>query len=343
MSAKNTIKPFACSGSDRDSRRVGLVESVGNTPLFDLPAISKEVAPVRIAVKAEWYNPGGSVKDRPALNMILEGEKNGKLTPDKIIMDATSGNTGIAYAMVGAALGYRVRLCVPKNIGALRRRCLEAYGAELILTDPTLGSDGAIEEAQRQWAEHGPDVYFYPDQYSNDANWQAHYNSTAVEIWNQTQGEITHFVAGLGTSGTLCGNGRRLKEYDKNIRLVSLQPDSPMHGLEGWKHMATAIVPKIYDETVADEGRVVRTEDAQAMCIRLAREEGLQVSPSAGANIHAALQVARDLKEGLVVAIGPDGAAKYLDFAFWDKAKQGIVEAKQGFVEAKQSFVEAKG
>jgi cysteine synthase B len=321
MATKTSIKPFVCTGSERDSRRIQVIESVGNTPLFDLPNISKEVAPVRIAVKAEWYNPGGSVKDRPALNMILEGEKSGRLTSEKIIMDATSGNTGIAYAMVGAALGYRVRLCVPKNIGALRRRCLEAYGAELILTDPTLGSDGAIEEAIRQYEAHGPDVYFYPDQYSNDANWQAHYNSTAVEIWNQTKGEITHFVAGLGTSGTLCGNGRRLKEFNKNIKLVSLQPDSPMHGLEGWKHMPTAIVPKIYDDTVADEERTVRTEDAQAMCIRLAREEGVQVSPSAGANIHSALQVARDLDDGLVVAIGADGAAKYLDFEFWDRAK----------------------
>ena len=321
MSARSSIKPFTCSGSERDARRIHVIESVGNTPLYELPNLSKEVAPVRIAVKAEWCNPGGSVKDRPALNMILEGEKSGALAKDKIIMDATSGNTGIAYAMVGAALGYRVRLCVPKNIGALRRRCLEAYGAELILTDPTLGSDGAIEEAIRQYEAHGPDVYFYPNQYGNDANWQAHYKSTAVEIWNQTSGEITHFVAGLGTSGTLCGNGRRLKEFNENIKLISLQPDSPMHGLEGWKHMPTAIVPKIYDDTVADEERTVKTEDAQAMCIRLAREEGLQVSPSAGANIHGALQVARDLDDGLVVAIGPDGAAKYLDFAFWDRAR----------------------
>lgn len=320
MSTKTSIKPFACTGSERDTRRIHVIESVGNTPLYELPSLSREVAPVRIAVKAEWCNPGGSVKDRPALNMILEGEKSGALTRGKIIMDATSGNTGIAYAMVGAALGYRVRLCVPKNIGSLRRRCLEAYGAELILTDPTLGSDGAIEEAIRQYEAHGPDVYFYPDQYSNDANWQAHYNSTAVEIWNQTGGAITHFVAGLGTSGTLCGNGRRLKKFNENIKLISLQPDSPMHGLEGWKHMPTAIVPKIYDDTVADEERTVKTEDAQAMCIRLAREEGLQVSPSAGANILGALQVARDLDDGLVVAIGPDGAAKYLDFEFWDRA-----------------------
>lgn len=318
MKLNTGLKPFSVDGSARDQRLVQVAETVGNTPLIDLPRISEEVAPVRIALKAEWCNPGGSVKDRPALNMIAAGIEDGTLTRDKIIMDATSGNTGIAYAMIGAALGYRVRLCVPKNIGPLRKRTLTAYGAELILTDPTLGSDGAIEEALRQYDEHGPEVYFYPDQYSNDANWQAHYESTAVEIWSQTGGDITHFVAGLGTTGTFCGNGRRLKEFNKNIKLISFQPDSPMHGLEGWKHMETAIVPKIYDTSVADEEREVNTEDAQQMCIRLAREEGVLVGPSAGANVHGALEVARDLNDGLVVAIGPDGAAKYLDFEFWD-------------------------
>lgn len=318
MARQLSIKPFGTDGSERDRRLVQIAETIGNTPLIELPRLSEEVAPVRVAVKAEWCNPGGSVKDRPAFNMIVDGIERGALTENHILMDATSGNTGIAYAMVCSALGYRVRLCVPKNIGPLRKRTLTSYGAELILTDPTLGSDGAIEEAIRQYEEHGPDVYFYPDQYSNDANWRAHYESTAVEIWNQTRGEITHFVAGLGTSGTFCGNGRRLKEYNENIKLISYQPDSPMHGLEGWKHMETAIVPKIYDTTVADEERVVSTDDAQRMCIRLAREEGLLVGPSAGANIHGALEVARELDDGLVVAVGPDGASKYLDFEFWD-------------------------
>ena len=296
--------------------RDGLFAAVGNTPLFELKRIAQEVAPVRILGKAEWFNPGGSVKDRAALNMLLEGERAGKLTTGKIILDATSGNTGIAYAMFGAAMGYRVRLTLPGNAGALHKRILTAYGAELVLTDPTMGSDGAIEEAIRLYAE-APERYFYPDQYTNDANWQAHYNGTGVELIEQTGGAITHFVAGLGTSGTFTGAGRRLREHNRDIKLISVQPDSPMHGLEGWKHMATSIKPAFYDESMADESREVRTEDAQVMLKRLAAEEGLLVSPSAGAAVQAALDVARELKDGVVVTIMADNAMKYLDHEFW--------------------------
>lgn len=299
-------------------RRTRVVECVGNTPLLELKAISKEVEPVRIFGKAEWYNPGGSVKDRPALNMILDGEKTGKLTHDKTLMDSTSGNTGTAYAMLCSAMGYKVKLCVPKNIGPLRQRILKAYGAELVLTDPTLGSDGAMEEAIRL-NEAEPERYFYPDQYSNPANWQAHYQTTGPEIYAQTSGAVTHFVAALGTTGTFRGTGTRLKEMIENIRLISFQPDSPMHGLEGMKHIPTSIVPAIYDENLADENRWVRTEDAQAMCLRLAKEEGLLVGPSAGAAVTCALEVARSLSDGVVVTILPDSGLKYLDFRFWDK------------------------
>lgn len=307
---------------DRGSRRIHLLEAVGNTPLLDLPRLSEEVAPVRICAKAEWYNPGGSVKDRPALNMVLEGERSGRFTKDKILLDATSGNTGIAYAMICAALGYRAKLCVPKNIGPMRLRILVAYGAELVLTDPTLGSDGAIEEAIRLY-EANPELYFYPDQYGNPANFEAHYNGTGVEILRQTGGGITHFVAGLGTTGTFCGVGTRLKEADENTKLISFQPDSPMHGLEGLKHLPTAIVPAIYRAELADENRWVRTEDAQAMVLRLAREEGLFVGLSAGAAVACAMDVARDLSSGTVVTVLPDSGYKYLDFRFWDDAGRG--------------------
>lgn len=312
-------REFASGPVDFGARRIRLLEAIGNTPLFELVRLSEEVAPVRIYAKAEWYNPGGSVKDRAALNMILDGESSGRLTKEKVLLDATSGNTGIAYAMICAVLGYRVRLCVPKNIGATRQRILEAYGAELILTDPTLGSDGAIEEAIRVY-EADPDTYFYPDQYSNPANWQAHYNGTGPELLRQTDGEITHFVAGLGTTGTFCGTGRRLKEENESIKLISFQPDSPMHGLEGLKHMPTSIVPAIYDEVLADENTWIRTEDAQAMVRRLAREEGFLVGLSSGAAAACALQTAQKLSSGTVVVVFPDSGLKYLDFRFWDES-----------------------
>ena len=300
----------------RDTNPRSIISTVGNTPLIELASLSKEVAPVRIFAKAEWFNPGGSVKDRPALNMILDGENRGALTKDKTLLDATSGNTGIAYALFGAAMGYRVKLAVPKNAGALHKRMLTAYGAELVFTDPTKGSDGAIEEAMRLYDE-SPDSYFYPNQYTNDANWQAHYHSTALEIIEQTAGQVTHFVAGLGTSGTFTGTSKRLREFNPDIRVVSIQPDSPMHGLEGWKHMQTSIKPAFYDESLADENIEVATEDAQIMLKRLAIEQGLLISPSAGAAAQGAINVARTLKEGVVVTVMADNAMKYLDHEFW--------------------------
>ena len=302
----------------RRDRTSHVLETVGNTPLFELKRISEEVAPVRICAKAEFYNPGGSVKDRPALNMVREGERSGALTRDKVLLDATSGNTGIAYAMIGSALGYKVKLCVPKNIGEIRKRILTSFGAELVLTDPTEGSDGAIREAIRLY-ESDPDTYFYPDQYNNDANWQAHYHTTGPEILRQTNHEITHFVTGLGTTGTFSGVGLRLREELDKVKLISFQPDSPMHGLEGLKHLPTSLVPGIFKEDLADDNLWVKTEEAQAMVRRLAHEEGLLVGLSAGAGVAAALQVARKLSSGLVVTVLCDSGHKYLDFPFWDE------------------------
>jgi cysteine synthase B len=272
-----------------------------------------------VLAKAEWYNPGGSVKDRAALNMILDGEKRGLLTKDKILIDATSGNTGIAYAMIGAQRGYRVKLALPKNASIERKQCLLAYGAELVLTDPTEGTDGA-QRYVKKLVEVEPGKYFYPDQYNNDANWRAHYETTAMEIWRQTDGRVTHFVTGLGTSGTFMGVTRRLHELNPAIRCISMQPDSPLHGLEGLKHMPTALVPGIYDAGVADEQITVATEDAHAAVIRLARTEGLLVGVSSGANFHAAMQVAARVKEGVVVTIFCDSAAKYLSEDFWSES-----------------------
>lgn len=295
-----------------------IIERIGDTPLLELKRISDDVAPVRIFAKAEWFNPGGSVKDRIALNMILQGERSGNLTKEKIILDATSGNTGIGYALVGAYLGYRVLLTLPKSAGEIHKQILLAYGAELVFTHPQQGSDGAIREARRIFNDN-PDAYFYADQYNNPANWQAHYHSTGVEIIQQTGGEITHFVAGLGTSGTFMGAGRRLKEFNEQIRLISFQPDSPMHGLEGLKHMPSSIVPAIYDSNLADANYMVLTEDAYAMIKRLAREEGLLVGPSAGAAVVVALRVARSIDSGMIVAILADSADKYLEQSFWNE------------------------
>ena len=291
---------------------------VGNTPLLELSSISREVPGVRILGKAEWYNPGGSVKDRPALWMIRDGEKSGLLTPEKIIIDATSGNTGIAYAWVGAALGYKVKLCMPKNASEERKKILRAYGVEVVLTDPGEGSDGAIREARRLYAED-PERYFYPDQYKNPANPRSHYESTAPEIWEQTDGEVTHFVAGLGTSGTFVGTATRLREYNAEIKVISFEPDSPFHGLEGMKHMASAIVPEIYDPTIADQNLGTPTEDAYDMVKRLAREEGILVGISAGAAVATSLRVARELESGVVVTVLCDNADKYLSENFWEE------------------------
>ncbi len=293
------------------------MDLVGNTPLLEFENISREVPGVRILGKAEWYNPGGSVKDRPALWMIRDGEKSGRLTLEKTILDATSGNTGIAYAWIGASLGYRVKLCMPKNASEERKKILRAYGVEMVLTDPGEGSDGAIREARRLYAEE-PHKYFYPDQYTNPANPRAHYESTGPEIWEQTEGEVSHFVAGLGTSGTFVGTATRLKEYNPEIKVVSFEPDSPFHGLEGMKHMASAIVPEVYDPTIADANLGTPTEDAYEMVKRLAREEGVLVGISAGAAVATSLQVAREIETGVVVTVLCDSADKYLSDYFWE-------------------------
>jgi cysteine synthase B len=299
-----------------------LSSSIGRTPLIRLRTVARDLpARVEVFAKAEHLNPGGSVKDRAAQAMILEGERAGRLRPGQIILDATSGNTGIAYAMIGAARGYAVTLCLPKNASLERKRILRIYGAEIIETDPMQGTDGAQVKA-REMAAREPDKYFYPDQYNNDANWRAHYEGTAPEIWEQTGGRITHFLAGLGTSGTFIGVARRLKNYRAGIRAVSMQPDSPLHGLEGMKHMQTAIVPGIYDASLADENVEVATEDAQEMTRRLAREEGLLIGVSSGANVHAALRLAQQLPpESVVVTILCDGGGKYLSERFWEEER----------------------
>jgi cysteine synthase B len=293
------------------------LELVGNTPMIRLRSVTADLPDtVRVYGKAEWYNPGGSIKDRPALNMIEVGERNGDLVPGKIILDATSGNTGIAYAWIAAAKGYKVRLALPENASLERKRILTAYGVDLVLTDPALGSDGAIAKARALYAAT-PEIYFYPDQYSNPANWQAHYQSTGIEIFEQTAGTVTHFITGLGTSGTCMGVGRRLREYDPAIQIIAMQPDSPFHGLEGLKHMDTALKPAIYDQHLPDRQVEVSTEAAQRMVRQLAQHEGLLVGISAGANVVAALQVARELSSGAVVTILCDGADKYLSERFW--------------------------
>lgn len=291
-----------------------IVNAIGNTPLIELKAVHDQASSgVKVYAKAEHLNPGGSVKDRAALSMIRKAVRDKSLTRDKILLDATSGNTGIAYAMIGAALGYRVTLCLPKNASRERKYTLRIYGAEIIETDPLLATDGAQALAQMM-ARQSPERYCYLDQYNNDANWQAHYHTTAPEIWEQTRGRITHFIAGLGTSGTFVGTTQRLKEFNPHVCAVSMQPDSPLHGLEGMKHMATARMPGIYDPTLADSETVVSTEDAQEMTRRLAREEGLFVGVSAGANVFAALRLARDLPSGsVVVTILCDTGSRYVN------------------------------
>jgi cysteine synthase B len=294
-----------------------VVDLIGNTPLIRLTAFEAGLRNVEIYAKAEWRNPGGSVKDRAAARMILEGERSGALTRDKIILDATSGNTGIAYAMIGAARGYKVRLCVPENVTPERKKILAIYGVDVVYTDPMQGSDGAILRVKELYAER-PDLYFYPDQYSNEHNWRAHYDGTAVELLEQTGGRMTHFVAGLGTSGTFVGTSRRLREANARIRLISIEPDSPLHGLEGLKHMETAIVPSIYDATLADENLGISTEDAFEYTRQLARH-GLFVGISSGAALAGALKVGRAASNAVIVAIFPDGGDKYLSERFWNE------------------------
>jgi cysteine synthase B len=295
---------------------VSVLDLIGRTPLIRLRLLEKECPGVEICAKVEGQNPGGSVKDRAAARMLAEGEKSGALRPGLTILDATSGNTGIAYAMIGAARGYKVKLCVPANASPERKLILKAFGAELLLTDPLESTDGAIREARRLKAEE-PDRYFYPDQYNNDGNWMAHYDTTGPEIIEQTGGALTHFVAGLGTSGTFMGTARRLRQFNPAIKLISFQPATAFHGLEGLKHMESAIVPGIYDPKLADEDLRVESEDAFEMVRRLAREEGVMAGISSGAALAATLQVARRLDKGLIVTVFPDGAEKYLTEKFW--------------------------
>jgi len=299
-------------------RATDVLSLIGNTPLLRLRKVSAEFPQVELLAKAEWANPGGSVKDRAAWNIIQEAERAGLLTPEKILLDSTSGNTGIAYAMIGAARGYRVKLFMPSNVSLERKRILRAYGAEIVYTDPMEGSDGAIRRV-RELAAQEPETYFYANQYNNPANWRAHYQTTAPEIFEQTEGRITHFVAGLGTSGTFVGTARRLKELKPDVRCISFQPDSPFHGLEGMKHLPSSIVPGIYDPSVADEEVEVSTEDSYAMTLRLAREEGLLAGVSAGASVVAALKVAKRVGRGVIVTIFPDSGDKYLSERFWDE------------------------
>lgn len=308
---------------ERD-RFADLESQIGNTPLWRLRNIARDLpARVELFVKAEHMNPGGSVKDRAALGMIREGERSGRLYPGKTILDATSGNTGIAYAMLGAVRRYPVILCLPKNASEERKQILRIYDTEIIETDPQHGTDGA-QLLAREMAVREPHKYFYPDQYNNEANWRAHYDGTGREIWEQTQGRVTHFLSGLGTCGTFVGVSRRLKEYNPKVRAISMEPDSPIHGLEGLKHLPTSRMPGIFDPMLADEKVEVVTEHAQAMARRLAREEGLFVGVSSGANVVAALALARRLPpDSVVVTILCDGGERYLSEHFWAERKNG--------------------
>jgi len=298
-----------------------LLDRIGNTPLLRFDRLTNHLPGVTLLGKAEWHNPGGSVKDRAAANIVAEGRRSGEFSAGKTLLDATSGNTGIAYAMLGAAQGFPVMLCMPKNVSAERKKILSAYGANILYTDPGEGSDGAIRMARELAAKH-PDLYFYADQYSNNANWMAHYQGTANELWQQTEGRITHFVAMLGTSGTFMGTSRRLKELNPSIRCISLQPDSSFHGIEGAKHMASAIVPKIYDPLLADENLEIATEDAYAMCRRMGRECGVLLGISAAAGIVGSLKISEQLElpkeqQAVVVTILCDSGDKYLSERFW--------------------------
>jgi len=305
-----------------------IVDLIGNTPLVRLSSFEADLRNVELYAKAEWQNPGGSVKDRPAARMIADGERSGKLTREKIILDATSGNTGIAYAMIGAARGFRVRLCVPENVTPERKKVLRAFGADVVFTSAMDGSDGAIMKARAMYAEH-PELYFYPDQYNNESNWRSHFDTTGPEILEQTGERLTHFVAGLGTSGTFVGVGRRLRQAKPSARLISVQPDSPLHGLEGLKHMDSAIVPGIYDPALADEDIRVSTEEAHDITRRLARQEGLLVGVSSGANLAGALRIARKTSDAVFVVIFCDGGDKYLSERFWDEGEHRALRSER--------------
>ncbi len=298
-------------------RADSVIDLIGNTPLIRLGKITQDLnSDVEIYAKAEWFNPGGSVKDRPALWMILEGVRSGKLTKDKVIMDSSSGNIAIAYAMLGAALGYRVELVTPENINIERKKTLEAFGSRIIYSNPLEGSDGAIKLAQKLRAQN-PEKYFMPDQYNNPLNPISHYESTGPEILQQTRGRITHFLAGVGTSGTLMGTGKRLREYNPNIKVISIEPAESLHGLEGLKHMATSIVPGIFDPIFPDERLYVPTEDSYRVMKELLKTEGIFVGHSGGAVIHATLEYAKRLDEGVLVTLLPDSGYRYLSGGIW--------------------------
>ncbi|NKB71000.1 MAG: cysteine synthase [Candidatus Latescibacteria bacterium] len=301
--------------------RPSVVDEIGNTPLLRLhdPAIPPKV---EVYAKLEYFNPGGSVKDRPARRMIEDGERAGALTAGKIIIDSTSGNTGIAYAMIGAAKGYRVHLAMPANVSAERKAILAAYGAEVILTDPGELSDGAIVVA-RQLYEENPGLYFKPDQYNNPSNWHAHRDTTAPEIWQQTEGRITHFVATIGTSGTVMGTGRGLKGFNPDIQVIAVEPSQPFHGIEGLKHMESSIVPGIYREDFLDDKIPVDTDDAYDTALMLPRQTGVLVGQSSGAGYWAAIEVAKSLRQGVVVTIFCDGGDKYMSSPMWGTAQTG--------------------
>jgi cysteine synthase B len=315
MPSSTTSKPVSCG--------ISPLSRIGGTPLLRFASLTRDWPRVQILGKAEWANPGGSVKDRAASNIIETAVRSGNLTAGKRLLDATSGNTGIAYAMIGAARGVPVTLCVPANVSKERKRILKAYGAEVIWTDPMEGSDGAIRKAQEIYSS-APEKYFYADQYSNEANWQAHYNGTATEIWAQTEGAVTHFVAGLGTGGTFVGTTRRLKELNPAIQAISFQPDSAFHGLEGLKHMASALVPKIYDPALANSDLEIATEDAYAMVKRIARSEGVLLGISAGAALVATETIAKQVGNGqaVIVTVLPDSADKYLSEKFWNETEE---------------------
>ncbi|HET7207078.1 MAG TPA: cysteine synthase family protein [Terriglobales bacterium] len=322
QASTKTAQTYVSAPHMSDSVGESALDRIGNTPLLRLSTLTRGLPEVEILGKAEWFNPGGSVKDRAAANIIAEARRSGKFAPGKILLDSTSGNTGIAYAMIGAAQGFPVTLCMPENVSVERKRILQAYGANILYTDPADGSDGAIRYARELYAG-SPDRYFYADQYSNDANWRAHYLTTANEIWQQTQGRITHFVSMLGTSGTFVGTTRRLKELNPNIRCISLQPDEPFHGIEGAKHMATAIVPRIYDPALADQNLGISTEASYKMVKQLARQEALLVGISAAAAVVGCLKIVEALKKGqraTIVTILCDSGDKYLSERFWDEA-----------------------
>jgi cysteine synthase B len=321
--AENSEEPRAAALGLGETLGHSLVERIGNTPLLRLDALTRDLPGIVLLGKAEWYNPGGSVKDRAAANIVAEARRTGKLRPGQSLLDSTSGNTGIAYAMLGAAEGFPVTLCMPENVSRERKQILQGYGANIIYTDPSDGSDGAIRKA-RELARNHPDQYFYADQYSNDANWKAHYHGTANEIWHQTLGRVTHFVSMLGTSGTFVGTTRRLKELNPAVQCISLQPDSSFHGIEGAKHMASAIVPKIYDPQLADRNLEIATEDAYAMARHLSRSAGLLVGISSAAAIVGCLKIARELplkrsQEAVMVTILCDSGDKYLSERFWSE------------------------